>query len=341
MSATSPRSTKVEIVAELAQGFEGRPEQARLLLRAAAAAGADAAKFQLVYADELAAPDYEHYELFQSLEMADDVWADLANYATKLGIELHLDIFGTRSLQVAERIGATAIKLHPTDIANVGLLSDVAHSSLREVQLGAGGAHAGEIKRALDLLTGKQVGLLFGFQGYPTPLETNQIARVRYFADRIRETYPNVTVGFADHAPPESPLRFALAVAAVGAGARILEKHLTLGRIMKLEDHESALNPDEFAEFSEIVRQSAEALGEPSDAEDFGMSAAEQSYRGAIRRHVVAGRDLTRNSTLGPADLVLKRTSADDVITDLTLAYDRRLKRDVRENAPIRYTDIE
>jgi hypothetical protein len=45
---------KVQIIAELAQGFEGRPEQARLLLRAAAAAGADAAKYQLVYADELA-----------------------------------------------------------------------------------------------------------------------------------------------------------------------------------------------------------------------------------------------------------------------------------------------
>ena len=54
---------KVEIVAELAQGFEGCPEQAtKLLVKAAAKAGADAAKFQLVYADELATPDYEYYE---------------------------------------------------------------------------------------------------------------------------------------------------------------------------------------------------------------------------------------------------------------------------------------
>ena len=42
-------SMKVKIVAEIAQGFEGQPEQAHLLLKAASKAGADAAKFQLVY----------------------------------------------------------------------------------------------------------------------------------------------------------------------------------------------------------------------------------------------------------------------------------------------------
>jgi N,N'-diacetyllegionaminate synthase len=341
MSPTVPASDKVQIIAELAQGFEGKPEQSRLLLKAAAATGADAAKFQLVYADELAAPDYKHYQLFRSLEMPDDVWASLADFAAQLGVALQLDIFGERSLGLAERIGATAVKLHPTDIANVGLLDQVARSAVREVLLGAGGAHAGEIDHALGHLTGKQVGLLFGFQGYPTPLETNQIARVRYFADRLKKTHPNATVGFADHAPHESPLRYALAVAALGAGARILEKHLTLGRIMKLEDHESALNPDEFAEFVEVVRQSAEAVGEVADGADFGMSGAETTYRTTIRRHVVAGRDLARNSTLGPADLVLKRTSADDAITDLALVYDRRLKRDMRKNAAIAPGDIE
>ena len=32
---------------------------------------------------------------------------------------------------------------------------------------------------------------------------------------------------------------------AIGFGAVILEKHLTLAKSMKMEDHESALNPDE------------------------------------------------------------------------------------------------
>ena len=132
-----PGSNTVEVIAELAQGFEGKPEQARSLLQAAAAAGADAAKFQLVFADELAAPDYKHYQLFTSLEMSDESWRGVAARASELGIELQLDIFGPRSLALAESLGLEAVKLHPTDVANVGLLEAVAHSAVKRVLLGS------------------------------------------------------------------------------------------------------------------------------------------------------------------------------------------------------------
>ena len=120
----------VEIIAELAQGFEGKPEQSRLLMKAAAAAGADAAKYQLVYADELATPDYKYYELFRSIEMDDNVWNGLAVYAGQSGIKLYVDIFGARSLQLAEKIGVAVVKLHGTDIANLGFLQQVARSAV-------------------------------------------------------------------------------------------------------------------------------------------------------------------------------------------------------------------
>lgn len=330
----------VEIIAELAQGFEGRPEQARLLMKAAAAAGADAAKYQLVYADELATPDYKYYELFRSLEMADDVWEGLATYARELGIQLQADIFGSRSLKLAERIGVSAVKLHGTDVANIGLLNEVADSSVRKVLLGAGGAYFSELQEAIDILSNKEVIVLLGFQGYPTPNETNQIARVRLLVERIGSSPSNVSIGFADHAPPDSPLRYALAAMAVGAGAKVLEKHLTLGKVMKLEDHESALNPDEFSEFTQAVRGCAQALGVAGDTEDFGMSEAEQAYRKMIRRHVVTSRDLAIGSRIEPADLALKRSSSEHVITDLASVYQKTLKCRVQQNHPISLADI-
>ncbi len=331
----------IEIIAELAQGFEGRPEQARLLMKAAAAAGADAAKYQLVYADELATPDYKYYELFRSLEMADEVWKGLATYAAELGIQLQVDIFGTRSLQLAEQIGVAAVKLHGTDIANLGLLNAVANSSVKKVLLGAGGAFFSELQQAIDILSSKEVIVLLGFQGYPTPNETNQIDRVRLLVERIGRTHTNVSVGFSDHAPPESPLRYALAATAIGAGAKVLEKHLTLGQVMKLEDHESALNPDEFLEFTQTIRDCAQALGVAADIDDFGMAEAEQGYRKMIRRHVVSSRDIEKGSKIAPADLVLKRTSSEHVITDLASVYEKTLKRGVQQNTPILPTDID
>ena len=331
---------QLKIIAELAQGFEGRPEQARLLMKAAAAAGADAAKYQLVYADELATPDYKHYDLFRSLEMEDGVWEGLAEYATELGIRLYLDIFGSRGVKLAEQIGITAVKLHGTDIANVGLLEEVAKSSIAKVLLGAGGAISHELNCAIDMLSGKELVVLLGFQGYPTPNEANQIARVSLLLERFGQSHPKLLIGFSDHAPPDSPLRYAHAATAIGAGARVLEKHLTLGQIMKLEDHESALNPDEFAEFCRVVRECAIAFGESKDCTHFGMHDAEQGYRKMIRRHVVVRHDLAAGTRLKPTDLTLKRSSAEDVLTDLTFAYGKTLKRDLKKNTPIGPKDI-
>lgn len=330
----------IEIIAELAQGFEGRPEQARLLMKAAASAGADAAKYQLVYADELATPDYKYYDLFRSLEMADDVWLGLSKYAAELGITLQVDIFGSRSLQLAEIIGASAVKLHGTDIANLGLLAEVANSTIPKVLLGAGGAWSDEVEQAVAALHTKEVVVLLGFQGYPTPTETNQISRVKLLVERHCKSHPNVSIGFADHASPDSPLRYALAAVSLGAGARVIEKHLTLGQIMKLEDHESALNPDQFLEFTQTLRACAQAVGYASNASDFGMSESEQGYRKMIRRHVVASADLHVGAVITPANLVLKRTSAEDIMTDLTPIYGKTLTRKIGKNSPLSSTDI-
>jgi N,N'-diacetyllegionaminate synthase len=105
----------LEIVAEIAQGFEGDPKQSWLLLKSAAKAKADAAKFQLVFADELATPDYIYYDQFKKLEMPTETWEFLNLEAHKLGIELQVDIFGVKSLELALHLGLKTIKVHPTD----------------------------------------------------------------------------------------------------------------------------------------------------------------------------------------------------------------------------------
>jgi N,N'-diacetyllegionaminate synthase len=330
----------IEIVAELAQGFEGDVVQAALLVKAAAAAGADAAKFQMVYADELAAPDYQHYRLFSSLELDDHAWDQLMQLATRKGVALQADVFGPRSLALAERLGIQTIKLHPTDVANRGLLTAVAASAIPRVLLGAGGTHLAELTTALELLAKKAVVVLLGFQGYPTATEDNQIARVSYLREWLHRHHPQVAVGFADHAAPESPLRYALAAVAVGAGASVIEKHLTLGRNMQLEDHESALNPDEFGEFVATIRACHAAMGMVAATDDLGMSAAEDTYRRTIRRHVVATRHLAAGTRLSPDDVGLKRTGASHPLTDLDAVYGRELVRAVAANGALTEHDF-
>jgi sialic acid synthase SpsE len=332
---------KVEIIAEMAQGFEGNYTQAKLLIKAAASAGADAAKFQLVYADELATPDYEYYNLFKSLEMKDEEWASLEKYSTENNIKLYLDVFGIKSLSLCERIGIKAIKLHPTDITNISLLKSVSKSNINNIIIGAGGANLNEIENALAILKNKTVDLLLGFQSYPTETKDNQICRVKTLENTLENKFSNFRMGFADHAQPNDGLKYAIACTAIGAGSKVLEKHLTLGKVMEMEDHESALNPDEFKDFVYIIKECAASFGSVKGiSNDFNMSNSEKKYRKVIRRHVVASKPLEKGHIIQSEDVLLKRTASKNIIYDLNEVYGEKLKIDLKKNSALNFNNI-
>lgn len=69
MKTFESRGYMLEIIAEIAQGYEGSAKLTELLTIGAIESDADSIKFQLVYADELATQDYKYYDLFKSLEM--------------------------------------------------------------------------------------------------------------------------------------------------------------------------------------------------------------------------------------------------------------------------------
>lgn len=334
------KNMKNKIIAELAQGFEGDLMKAKLLVNAAASSGADIVKLQLVYADELATPEYIHYKLFKGLEMPDSSWKELFDYSNELNIELNFDIFGTRSLNLCEELGIKGVKLHGTDTTNIGLLNEVSQSNIKNVYLGVGGSNLEEIELAISILKNKNIIMLLGFQSYPTPNNDNQISRVAYLKEILLKKYDNIEIGFADHANPNSNLSFALAATAIGAGATVIEKHLTLGKIMKMEDHESALNPDEFYDFTQTIRDCFLALGHTITSNDFGMSESEKSYRKAIRRHVTSSKNLKKGTVLNSKNLVLKRTESENVIYDISIVYDKILTEDLEINKAINYNII-
>jgi len=322
----------IEIIAEIAQGFEGDRGQAIQLLKAAASAGADVAKFQLVYADELATTDYKYYDLFKDLEMDDSVWEDIVNIANELQIELVFDIFGVKSLALAQKLKTKRVMLHATDINNLTLLNQVADSNISDVIIGVGGAHLPEIESALKLLKKKFVFIMFGFQGYPTPDEHNQISRISYATALLTKKYKNVITGFADHSDPNSNLLTPLSAMAYAAGARVFEKHLTLSQVMKLEDYESAVNPDQFSTFCFELRECVKAYGEVKDLPDFGMSSSEKKYREFVQRHVVSNRDLARGDIVSESDVRLSRTSNKAAIVDIDRVVGRKLSVNVQKN---------
>ena len=69
------------IIAEAAQGYEGSLDIAKLLIKAAQTANADAIKFQVVYADGVCEKNYEHYDLYKQLELSQEEWQEIRDFA--------------------------------------------------------------------------------------------------------------------------------------------------------------------------------------------------------------------------------------------------------------------
>src|SRR3989344_604724 len=109
---------KIEIIAELAQGYDGDPKLTSLLALGAIESEADAVKIQIVYADELATPDYHFYQAFKILEMPKDIWQNTVDKIHQAGKKVYFDVYGEKSLALAKELKADGIKLSTTEFYN-------------------------------------------------------------------------------------------------------------------------------------------------------------------------------------------------------------------------------
>jgi len=296
----------VEIIAEVAQGYEGDATLGRLLVRGAARAGADAVKLQMIYADEISTPDYQHYDLFRSLEMPLDVWRALAREAKAGGLRFYLDVYGERSLREAVDLGADGVKIHASDFFNTRLVRS-ALDMMPRVFISLGGISVAELEDFLALhqiATNQQVFLMYGFQAEPTPVEFNNLLRLK----ALQERFPGHRFGFMDHSDGGSDDAMTLALMVLPLGIDCIEKHISLDRSLQLEDYVSSLSTDNFRMFVQRIRHLENALG----TEELELTAAEQEYRKKTGKVVVANRELKKSEVVTPEALSLKRVSVVD-----------------------------
>ena len=318
------------IIAEIAQGYEGSDKLVELFIKAASTAGADAIKFQIFYADELALPDYKYYQLFKGLELSFEIWEKAVNESHKREMEFYSDIFGTDSLNKLEGIGADGYKVHTTDINNIRLLKLIS-GTRKKVFLSTGGCQLEEIKRALDILESCNVTLMYGFQAEPTELEDNNLKRIGSL-----KTLYNKPIGFQDHSAGDSELAFYIPFVALGAGVDVVEKHLTLSRSAQIEDYISALTPEEFGKWVLLIRKAYGSLGK----EEWELTDKEFQYRGKVRRAVCAVRDIVKGELLSDDNLTLKRTDSKNVIYELSEVAGRKASNNIKENSVIDKGDL-
>ncbi len=325
------------VVAEAGVNHNGEVELARRLVDAAAAAGADAIKFQTFRAEGVAAADapkagYQlettdgdesQLEMLRRLELDRDAFAELKARAEERGLAFLSTPFDVASVDLLDGLGVAAFKVASPDLTNLPLLEEIARRG-RPVILSTGLADLDEVEAAVDAV---RAAARASWSCCTACRSTPRGPRTR-----ISEQWRRWRSGSGCRsATRTTPRARRSALAAVALGACMLEKHVTLDRSLPGPDHRASLEPEELAALVRAVRRVEAALGDGVKA----PTAAERRNAAVVRRSLAAAADLPAGAELTREMLTALRPGTGIPPARIDEVVGRHLRRDlVARRAP-------
>ncbi|MDR2759952.1 MAG: N-acetylneuraminate synthase family protein [Spirochaetaceae bacterium] len=316
---------RVLIIAELGTSHGADIIKAKEMIDAAAKAGADCIKFQIVYADEILHPNTGEvtlpggkirlYDRFKQLETTPVFYAELKEYVESRELLFLAAPFGLRSARELRALNPRAVKVASPELNYTSLLCELASYRI-PIFLSTGVSTVSDIEAALDITGRDKVGLLHCVTSYPAP-ERDYNLRV----------LPNlgllfgVSVGISDHSPdPEL-----VPVLACAMGAAVIEKHFCLSRNDPGLDDPIALPPVDFFRMVRAIRQASsmeagdivETISKERGCETVDavlgdgvkrLAPSETANYERTNRSIHAVHDIPRGTIIGPGDLAILRT---------------------------------
>ncbi|MEW6011592.1 MAG: pseudaminic acid synthase [Euryarchaeota archaeon] len=265
------KNQPVFIIAELSANHLGDFDLAVETIKAMKESGADAVKMQTYTPDTLTMNcnnDYfkikqdtlwdgsTFYQLYKNSYMPWEWQPKLKKIAEKLGLIAFSSPFDKTSVDFLEDMDMPAYKIASFEITDIPLIEYIA-STGKPVIISTGIAGLCDIELAVKTCKkegNEQISLLKCTSSYPAPLEEINLNTI----PNLKQTF-NTVVGLSDHTLGNS-----VSIASVALGAKIIEKHFILDRTLGGPDAEFSLEPEEFKNMVESIREVEKALGKVS-----------------------------------------------------------------------------
>jgi len=283
---------EVLVIAEIGNNHEGDFGLAVEMVHAAAAAGAQAVKFQTIQPERLiSATQAARIEQLGRYAFSRDQFAELAGIARAAGTMFLSTPFTPDVVPWLDPL-VPAFKIASGDNNFTPLLAAVAATG-KPVLFSTGMTDLAAINQACrtieNVAPAGEIALLHCVSAYPTPPEQ---ANLRAIATLARET--GKVIGYSDHT-----LGVDAAVLSVALGARIIEKHFTLSKTQSdFRDHALSADSAEMAELVRRVRLAQTLLGTGEKV----LQEGEMPTAAAARRSIVARAALPAGHLLAAAD---------------------------------------
>ena len=320
-------------------------EAAKFMVLSARNAGIHAVKFQTYKAETLASkysPSYwdtteepmtSQYELFKKFDaFGEKEYREISAFCTQIGVEFCSTPFDFASADYLDPL-MNVYKISSSDLTNLPFIAHMAKKN-KPILLSTGASNLDEIRAAVSCIrkySDSDLVLLHCVLEYPTPYEHANLAKI----SALKETFPNVIIGYSDHTKPD--VCYDVIKTAYLLGAMVIEKHFTVDKTLQGNDHYHAMDTHD----AEKILEGVAYLDALKGKDILCALNSEKSARENARRSIVAAVDIPIGAILTEEMLTFKRpghgispSKISDVLgrkTKDSIAQDVVLTRDMLE----------
>lgn len=326
------------IIAEMSANHSGSIERAKEIIRAAKECGADCVKIQTYTPDTLTIDcDNEYFHIDNGTWEGENLYSlygkaytpwewqqELKEEADRIGIDFFSTPFDTTSVDFLEDMGVEFYKIASFEMIDLPLLRYIA-SKGKPIIMSTGMGSKEEIEEALEAIRemgNDQIAILKCSSAYPA---ISADMHLKTISD-MKEAF-DIPVGLSDHS-----MGHLGATTAVALGANIIEKHFCISREIENPDASFSMEPAEFKEMVEQIRQVEKAMGNVY----YGISKQEESNI-VFRRSIFITKDLKKGDVLSMDNVKIIRPGYGEKPKYLEDILGMQVDRDVACGTPFTF----
>ena len=298
-------------IAEISANHLGSIDRAKLLIEAAAKAGASAVKFQTYTPDTMTldlnsfrvSDDHNLWggqSLYNLYKEAYTPWEwhkELFDFCKDLNVIPFSTPFDLTAVDFLENLEVDMYKIASLETSDHALIKKVSETG-KPIIISTGATEWQEIEEFVEVVqkTGnKNLTLLLCTSSYPADPIDAHINRLKLLKRQF-----NVSVGLSDHT-----LGIGVSIAAIAFGATVIEKHLTLNRNDGGLDSAFSLEPKEFKALVEEGNKAFVSIGNP----EWQITESEEESR-RLRRSLYIVKNVKRGDLITSDNLRAIRPGA-------------------------------
>lgn len=227
------------------------------------------------------------------LELTDEEHFEVYQHAKSKGLDFVETLCSRGCLSLLKLFTPDRLKVASRDLTNLPLLEAMAETQIPLI-LSTGMAGCKELDDALEVITRyhENIAILHCVSQYPTQPDNLNLLTIKF----LQEHYGQYTIGFSDHT-----IGIAAPVVAVGMGAKIIEKHITIDRRMKGTDQQGSLGPDGVNRMIRDIRIAERWMGR----EELYIDPAVASAKVKLERSIATTKTLYPGDVITESDLHL------------------------------------